>query len=119
MQPPKAPANDDGPCKVSCDDCKASFRSHDDTNADGSFRSIVSLTGSYHVEGSGSFQFDFNIDSAAFQAQDNTVPAILAATALLNKLSGCLDGSYKLGAEIDGSVKDITTLNGTQLAGWH
>ena len=74
--------------------------------------------GSYHVEGSGSFQFDFDIDSAAFQAQGNTVPTNPAATAFINNFSGFLDGSYQLSAEIDGSVKDITTLNGAQLAGY-
>ena len=41
MEPPEAPDNDDGPCKVSCEDCKVSFGSHDDTNADGSFQEII------------------------------------------------------------------------------
>ena len=175
MEPPEAPDNDDGPCKVTCEDCKVSFGSHDDTNADGSFQDITvddvkytgtvvfkcdgkgdknyklelvkekdsigggvsvdecdfpdpnighevdidaTLTGSYHIEGSGSFQFDFDIDSAAFQAQGNTVPTNPAATAFLNNFSGFLDGSYKLSAKIDGSVKDVTTLNGAQLAGY-
>ena len=70
------------------------------------------------MEGSGSFQFDFDIDSAAFQAQGNTVPSSPAATAFINNFSGFLDGSYQLSAEIDGSVKDITTLDGAQLAGY-
>ena len=35
----------------------------------------------------------------------------------MNKFSGSLDVSYQLSAEIDGSVKDIMTLNGAQLAG--
>ena len=69
------------------------------------------LTGSYHAKRSGSFQFDFDIDIVAFQAQGNTVPTNPAATAFLNNFSG-------LDAEIDGSVKDITTLNGAQLAGY-
>ena len=174
MEPPDAD-NDDGPCKVSCEDCKVSFGSHDDTNTDGSFQGIVvddlkytgtvvfkcdgkgdkdyklelikdkdtigggvnidecelpdpsigheididaTLTGSYHVEGSGTFQFDFDIDSAAFQAQGNTVPTNPATTAFIRNFSGFLDGSYKLSADIDGAVKDITTLNGAQLAGY-
>ena len=54
----------------------------------------------------------FDIDSAAFQAQGNTVPTNPAVTAFINNLSGFLDGSYQLSADIDGSVKDITTLNG-------
>ena len=41
MEPPEAPDNDDGPCKVSCEDCKVSFGPHDDTNADGSFQEII------------------------------------------------------------------------------
>ena len=77
----------------------------------------AALTRSYQVEGSGSFQFDFDIDSAAFQAQGNIVPTNPAARASMNKFSGFLDVSYQLSAEIDGSVKDIMTLNGAHLAG--
>ena len=55
----------------------------------------ATLTGSYHVEGSGSFRFDFDIDSAAFQAQGSTVPIDPAATAFLNNFSDSFDGSYQ------------------------
>ena len=78
----------------------------------------ATLSGSYHVEGSGSFQFDSDIDSAAFQAQGPNVPTNPEATAFLNNFSGFLDGSYKLSADIDGAVKDITTSNCVQLAGY-
>ncbi len=78
----------------------------------------ASLTGSYHIEGSGSFQFDFEIDSAAFQAQGTNTPSSPAVTAEVDNLSGKLEGSYKLSAEIEGSIKDITTLSGAMLAGY-
>ena len=175
MEPPDAPDDDDGPCKVSCEDCKMSFASNDQANLDGSFQGInvdgvkyagtvvfecsgegdkdytlqlvkesnsigggvnieecdipdpslgheididATLTGKYHVEGSGSFQFDFEIDTAAFQAQGNNAPTIPATTAEIDNFSGLLQGSYALSAEIDGAIKDITTLNGALLAGY-
>ncbi len=175
MEPPDTPDNDDGPCKVSCEDCRVSFGSDDQANGDASFQHIdvdevkytgtvlfqcsgagdkdyklqlvkaansigggvnikecdvsdvsigheidfdASLTGSYHIEGSGSFQFDFEIDSAAFQAQGTNTPSSPAVTAEVDNISGKLEGSYKLSAEIEGSIKDITTLNGAMLAGY-
>ena len=175
MQPPDAPDNDDGPCKVSCENCKLSFASNDQANIDGSFQEInvddvkytgtvvfkcsgagdkdyklqlvkekdsigggtnvdecempdpsigheidvdATLTGSYHVEGSGSFQFDFDIDAASFQAQGKNAPTNPAVTAEIDNFSGYLEGSYRLSAEIEGSIKDISTLNGAMLAGY-
>ena len=175
MEPPDTPDNDDGPCKVSGENCKVSSGFDDQANGDGSFQQIdvdgvkytgtvlfqcsgagdndyrlqlvkeatsigggvnieecdmpdisigheidfdASLTGSYHIEGSGSFQFDFEIDSAAFQAQGTNPPSSPAVTAEIDNFSGYLEGSYKLSGEIEGSIKDITTLNGAMLAGY-
>lgn len=175
MEPPEASDDDDGPCKVSCEDCKLSFGSSDQANGDGSLQGInvdkvkyagtvvfvcsgegdkdyklqvvkegnsvsggvnieecdipdpsigheididATLTGKFHFEGSGSFQFDFEIDTAAFQAQGNNMPTIPATTAEIGNFSGFLQGSYALSAEIEGAIKDITTLNGALLAGY-
>lgn len=78
----------------------------------------ATLTGSYNVEGSGSFQFDFDIDAGAFQAQGNNAPSNPAVTAKIDNFSGYLEGSYQLSAEIEGSIKDVSTLDGAMLAGY-
>ena len=66
MEPPEAPENDDGPCKVSCEDCKVSFGSNDDTKIDGSFQetNVIDLkyTGTvlFKCEGKGDKDYKCN-----------------------------------------------------------
>ena len=65
MEPPETPDDDEGSCKVSCEDYKISFSSNDMTNTDGSFQGItvsdLKYTGTVLFKCSGEGKKDYKL----------------------------------------------------------